>query len=110
MDKSFLRRPFLFFVRRGVVPNFLSSPLYSHLAPRYVMIGDSKMYLGDSNWLPLWANGVYEPWTTEVLTKELKEGDVFVDVGANIGFFTLLASKLVGEKGRVYAFEPNPLS
>lgn len=39
--------------------------------------------------------------------KLLKRKDVFVDVGANVGFFTLLASHLVGPYGRVYAFEPN---
>jgi FkbM family methyltransferase len=38
----------------------------------------------------------------------LKDGDTAVDVGANIGFTTLLFGQLVGEKGQVYAFEPNP--
>lgn len=42
------------------------------------------------------------------LVQFLKEGDVCLDVGANIGFYTLLASALVGESGRVYAFEPTP--
>lgn len=37
-------------------------------------------------------------------------GDIFVDVGANIGLFTLIAAKLVGEKGSVYAFEPCSLT
>lgn len=40
------------------------------------------------------------------LKKNLKEGDVFVDVGANIGGYTLVASRLVGEAGKVIAFEP----
>lgn len=110
MDRYFLRRPFLFFVRRGVVPNFFASRLYRYLAPQYITVGDSKMYLGDSNWLPLWASGMYEPWTSDILKRELKQGGVFVDAGANIGFFTVMASKLVGETGRVYAFEPNPFS
>lgn len=38
----------------------------------------------------------------------LKPGDICVDVGANVGFFTLLSSALVGPSGKVYAFEPNP--
>jgi len=38
----------------------------------------------------------------------LKPGDVFVDVGANIGIFSLIAARRVGKKGRVYAFEPTP--
>lgn len=39
----------------------------------------------------------------------LRPGDVFVDVGANIGLFTIVAAKIVGTDGRVYAFEPSAL-
>jgi FkbM family methyltransferase len=38
----------------------------------------------------------------------LHKGDVFVDIGANIGYFTLLASDAVGDTGKVFAFEPDP--
>ncbi|WP_448577435.1 FkbM family methyltransferase [Thermosphaera sp.] len=38
----------------------------------------------------------------------LNMGSVFVDVGANIGYYTLIASKLVGSQGRVYSIEPVP--
>lgn len=38
----------------------------------------------------------------------LKEGDICLDVGANVGFYTLLASVLVGESGKAHAFEPTP--
>src|SRR5580658_5837392 len=110
MIKSILRPPFLYLVRRGLLPSYLSYPLYNHLRPQYVVVGDSRIYLGDFNWLPLWANSVYEPWTSDLVKRELKQGDVFVDVGANIGYFTVMASKLVGERGRVFAFEPNPFS
>ncbi|MFZ3043636.1 MAG: FkbM family methyltransferase [Minisyncoccia bacterium] len=44
----------------------------------------------------------------DFLVHFLKEGDVCIDVGANIGFYTLLTSALVGESGKVYAFEPTP--
>jgi FkbM family methyltransferase len=40
----------------------------------------------------------------------LRPGDIFIDVGANIGLFTLIAAKAVGRKGRVYAFEPSPVT
>jgi len=50
----------------------------------------------------------FEPKLTEVFKRILRPGDVVVDIGANIGYFTLLASGLVGELGRVYAFEPAP--
>ncbi len=39
--------------------------------------------------------------------KKLELGDIFIDIGANIGFFALLASKIVGSSGRVFAFEPS---
>lgn len=48
----------------------------------------------------------YEPTETELVRKHLKPGDVFLDVGANIGWYSLLASTIVGDGGHVYAFEP----
>lgn len=40
----------------------------------------------------------------------LGEGQVFLDIGANIGFYTLFAAQRVGPKGRVFAFEPDPMT
>jgi FkbM family methyltransferase len=48
----------------------------------------------------------YEPHIANLFVRVLAAGDVAVDVGANIGFFTVLASILVGPTGRVVAFEP----
>jgi FkbM family methyltransferase len=50
----------------------------------------------------------YEPATTRFLERTLRPGMTVVDVGAHVGFFTLLAARLVGSHGRVYAFEPDP--
>jgi FkbM family methyltransferase len=47
----------------------------------------------------------YEP-ELAYLERVLSPGKVFIDVGANFGVYTLIASKLVGEHGRVFAFEP----
>ncbi len=52
--------------------------------------------------------GEWEPEETEVMRRQVGPGDVVYDVGANVGYFTLLASRLVGPTGRVVAFEPNP--
>lgn len=49
--------------------------------------------------------GVWEPSVSKAISNSLRLGDLFVDVGANIGYDTLLASKLVGKKGRVVAIE-----
>ncbi len=46
--------------------------------------------------------------TYEFLKRSLRLGMIFYDCGANIGFYTLVASKLVGASGRVLAFEPAP--
>jgi len=52
--------------------------------------------------------GSYKLSKQKKLQQFLKEGDVFFDLGAHVGFFTLLASHFVGDQGRVVAFEPNP--
>lgn len=51
-------------------------------------------------------HGDYEPYTTEIAEREVKEGMTAVDVGASHGYFTLLLAKLVGKTGKVYSFEP----
>lgn len=52
--------------------------------------------------------GDVEPEVQSVLQKHLRPGMVFYDIGANIGFFSLLAARLVGTQGRIVAFEADP--
>jgi FkbM family methyltransferase len=52
--------------------------------------------------------GKFEPQETSLLHTILRPGMTFVDVGANWGYFTLLASGLVGESGTVVSLEPDP--
>lgn len=52
--------------------------------------------------------GVYEPKETALLKSWLRPGMTFVDIGANIGYFSALASNLVGKNGKVFSFEPSP--
>ena len=52
--------------------------------------------------------GTYEPTQTKLFEEFVKPGDVVYDVGAHFGYYTLLSSKLVGERGLVLAFEPSP--
>ena len=66
--------------------------LYTGINHSYVIDGISR-------------SGYYE-FLTEHLRPYIKEGDMVIDVGANIGYFTIMLSKLVGEKGIVHAFEP----
>ena len=53
-----------------------------------------------------YAMGVSEPAVQAELQRSLRAGMVFYDVGANVGFLTLIASRLVGPNGQVIAFEP----
>jgi FkbM family methyltransferase len=52
--------------------------------------------------------GSYEYAKQQALQREIKPGQVVYDIGANAGFYTLLASVLVGENGHIYSFEPLP--
>ncbi|CAN5672027.1 FkbM family methyltransferase [soil metagenome] len=52
--------------------------------------------------------GTYEPDQTALFERLVGPGSVVFDLGAHIGYYTLLAATLVGAKGRVLAFEPNP--
>jgi FkbM family methyltransferase len=54
--------------------------------------------------------GSWEPEETAWFLRVVKPGDTVVDAGANAGYYTLIGSRLVGDKGKVYAFEPEPAS
>jgi len=56
----------------------------------------------------IWLTGRWEPRITEFFRATLAPGDIFVDVGANIGYYSMLASRIVGDGGHVYAIEGSP--
>jgi len=68
------------------------------------------MYLAPSGGYPplAMANDRYEPATTRLFQETLQPGMVVIDIGAHVGYYTLLAAKLVGPTGKIYAFEPEP--
>ena len=66
------------------------------------------MYLDSSDSLRLSTNGVFEPYTTEVIKQNISNGDLVMDIGANIGYFTLIMAKGIRENGKVFSFEPEP--
>lgn len=93
------------FLLRVVICKFiflLKSPLHRNLRGVIFECGLNckdvkKMYIG-----------TYELRTQVTLRKFLKKGDVFIDVGANIGFITAIAAGLCGKTGEVHSFEPVP--
>ncbi|MFH1626575.1 MAG: FkbM family methyltransferase [bacterium] len=52
--------------------------------------------------------GIYEPNILDLITKYLKQGETFIDIGANIGQHSMFAASIVGNFGKVYSFEPIP--
>ncbi len=88
--------------------------LYRWLAPKGIIlikVGEHKMYVDtrDTVFAPLLlTRGSWERGTTRLFKDIIQKGMVVLDIGANIGYFTLIAAKLVGEEGRVFAFEPEP--
>ena len=81
---------------------------WSHFVPEYVLTDDHKIYLDSKDSLGLSINPHHEYEETMMIKQEVKEGNNVIDIGANIGYFTLLFAKIVGPNGKVFAFEPDP--
>jgi FkbM family methyltransferase len=70
-----------------------------------------EMYVSPNDWVvgrQIHETGSYEPHVTATLTRHLKPGATFLDIGANVGYFSLLAANQLGPEGKVIACEPNP--
>lgn len=78
--------------------------------PNPIDVHNLTIYWHHQSWpsMPKLAAGVYEPDTRAFIEQHLKPGMTVVDLGAHLGFFSLVAARCVGSLGRVYAFEPQP--
>lgn len=77
-----------------------------------IVLGRYKMYVDtrDVGFTPhMIFDGFWEFWLTQFMAEKIKAGDHVCDIGANLGYYTILMSELVGPEGRVHAFEPNPV-
>lgn len=69
-----------------------------------IQLNPANGYVDES----IYADRMWAPELSAALCSLLPSGGTFVDVGANIGFVSLLAARIVGDRGRVVAFEPLP--
>lgn len=79
-----------------------------HTIPPFVIIDKHILFLDDQDRLELSVRGSYESYETEIFKKLIRFRDVVLDVGAHIGYHTLTMARLVGDAGKVVAFEPDP--
>ncbi len=98
------------------IPGIMSlySRLYAKAAPVglfLVEVEGSRMYVHTED-EPLGRSlitlGSYERYETNLFKSMLTPGMKVIDVGANVGYYTLIAARAVGPTGRVFAFEPDP--
>jgi len=89
---------------------------YNHVLRRFGDEYEARSYFGarfrcnldDMISRTIFYFGFWEPNNSSLISSILRPGDVFVDIGANIGYYTLLASTLVGSGGRVVSIEASP--
>ena len=106
MVKPFSGHGFGRFYPVGALYHFLLSFLKIHTD--VFEIQGNKMYLDSIDSLRVFGKGVQEPLTTDLFKKEIKRNDIILDIGAHIGYYTLIFAKLVGKEGKIFAFEPHP--
>lgn len=74
-----------------------------------IFTGDTmNIVVPDNVSTSLFLNGCFEADDTKGLIMSLSEGDTFIDIGAHIGYYSMVASRLVGDSGKVISFEPTP--
>jgi len=105
-----------------VVFGFLCSPEFQSRRKNYPALPESdkevnlkavdaqgfQLYVAPGDWdigKSISENHTWEPPMTAALQKHLRQGMVFLDIGANIGYFTMLAAQAVGPSGQVFSFE-----
>lgn len=117
---DFLRRCFAFYIRKRLrvttlidietQQNEAWDSLFSGNTSEYVysLSVDTKIILHKDSMLCKYIYFGFEEEEVEFLRKYLKAGDNFIDIGSNVGLYSLIAAELIGNTGTVLAFEPTP--
>ena len=86
---------------------FLARTVFRWIPAR---IGDNRIYMNPANTMSLFSYlfDVYEWREVQLIRRLVKAGDTALDIGANIGYYSLKLSQVVEPRGTVHAFEPDP--
>ncbi|MEM1051509.1 MAG: FkbM family methyltransferase, partial [Pseudomonadota bacterium] len=114
MFKRHLGRMLTYLPRKSVQRFFRLRTNTTYLGRDRVLcrvLGNFK-FLGLGNDLSLTpymiADGYWEYWLSKHFARVINKGDTILDIGANLGYYSILAGALTGKHGRVVAVEPNP--
>lgn len=97
-------------ITRFKVVNEIYNQVISSSMPNKVQIQGRTMYLDKNDHkisLSIALNGIWDETITKLIKNFVKRGDITLDIGAHIGYYTLLLANIV-ENGKVIAFEPDP--
>lgn len=79
--------------------------------PKFIEYDDHNFFLESEDSVNLAIFGYeHEKFELNLFKNSLKKGDVVLDMGANIGLYSLAAAKIVGNSGKIYSFEPDPIT
>lgn len=79
--------------------------------PKFIEYDGHKFFLESEDTVNLATFGYeHEKFELNLFKNSLKKGDIVLDLGANIGLYSLSAAKIVGNSGKIYSFEPDPIT
>ena len=95
---------------KGIVPNILpnNEVILAYRGSKFRLFRTVPHTLLNQPDYYIYYFGMWEPRQTRAVSRLVKRSDICLDIGANIGWYTMLLSKLVGDTGAVHAFEPDP--